>query len=637
LFKDESDAGISNITHYTWDFGEMPFAPIRDTVDASVPGGTHSGNTSGTFMEPKHRYGNFGLYNVKLTIETDDGCQNSVTRRAYILDYGQPTPTAGYFTNYESGQGTWFASLTEDGITANPSSDSSWVFGAPYGNIIKDTLNHGNVWWTGKNYGSNEGSYYDNEKSIIIGPCLNLTAIERPMIALDYWVDAENNLDGAAVQFSVNGGADWLTIGTNNGDGINWYNGQGINGKPGDQDIGQYGWTGKSVGWKNARYNLDQVREAVGPGNDTLVVFRIAFGSNFENQINTNFNGFAFDNIYIGEKNKNVLVEYYTNTSLSTTGVDDYLNDLFQDQFLFKFESDFNKIEYHIANPVADVLNDDNPIDPATRAQYYGITQAPKAVMDGILGDYGAVPGGFTGNQLKITPEELDRRSLEDPQFNIVGAITPTGDSTMINVTYDFIYIDTLADLKSPVALQVALVEDSVTVGSALYRNVLRKLLLEPQGLSVEILPNGWTNGVTRTVNINNKIDVPIQDPTKLSLIAFIQDINTKRIYQSSIIKAPALKGIIVTSAEGELQLLANQVEVYPNPAADKINLSIGENAYQRYSYKFVDQRGVDVLSGGFTDTQEVVDISGLANGLYFVRISYNNQNLVYRKVMVIN
>lgn len=33
------------------------------------------------------------------------------------------------------------------------------------------------------------------------------------MVSLDYWSDAENNLDGAALQYSIDGGLNWTIIG----------------------------------------------------------------------------------------------------------------------------------------------------------------------------------------------------------------------------------------------------------------------------------------------------------------------------------------------------------------------------------------------------------------------------------------
>src|SRR5690606_20540971 len=113
----------------------------------------------------------------------------------------------------------------------------------------------------------------------------------------------------AVVQYSTNGGATWRTIGDAEKRGINWYNSKNLPSSIGGED--RFAWTGESGGWRNARFNLDDIP----PSERTLVVFRIAFGSNNDNLAERILNGFAFDDIYIGEKTRNVLVEHFTNNS----------------------------------------------------------------------------------------------------------------------------------------------------------------------------------------------------------------------------------------------------------------------------------------------------------------------------------
>ena len=90
---------------------------------------------------------------------------------------------------------------------------------------------------------------------------------------------------------------------------------------------------------------------------------------------------------------------------------------MFDDQLLTKAVSDFTKIEYHVANPGFDSLNFHNPTDPAGRGLQYGIVQPPAAIMDGIIGPF--YTKTFDGSYTDITAEELDRRALESPVFEI--------------------------------------------------------------------------------------------------------------------------------------------------------------------------------------------------------------------------
>ena len=97
----------------------------------------------------------------------------------------------------------------------------------------------------------------------------------------------------------------------------------------------------------------------------TKVRLRVAFSSNNTNDPSKTFDGFAFDNVFIGERRRNVMVEYFTNAGINAS-TNTYFDNLYSAQFtgpLPKDSSDFFKIQYHIANPSDDPINQDNPID----------------------------------------------------------------------------------------------------------------------------------------------------------------------------------------------------------------------------------------------------------------------------------
>jgi hypothetical protein len=92
--------------------------------------------------------------------------------------------------------------------------------------------------WTG----ANNKSYFNNEESFVIGPCLNISDLKRPMIAMKYLVNAQDGFDGAVVQYSIDGGATWQTVGDAEGGGIGWYNRRNLTGEPGGQST--LAWSG---------------------------------------------------------------------------------------------------------------------------------------------------------------------------------------------------------------------------------------------------------------------------------------------------------------------------------------------------------------------------------------------------------
>jgi PKD repeat protein len=648
-FTDLTNPGISNIINYEWVFDDGN--SIAGPTGGAVPPGTNGGRTSGVYSNPSHVYDNFNQYNVTLTVETDDGCINSISRRIFILAYGTPTPIAGYAEDFESGPGTWVETRANNGVLIADlvATDTSWVFGLPAGSIINSAASGTNAWWTGSNpnFIVDNATYYNSEKSAVIGPCINLSDIKRPMISIDYWSDLEDQRDGAVLQYSIDGGANWLVIGDIGGAGINWYNRGALVGNPGLQTIGQYGWTGIQDGWKTARFNLDMID----PADRDLIIFRIAFGSNNDNgNPDRPYEGFAFDNIFIGEKSRNVLVEYFTNAGISAV-TNDYLNNLYNNQFNPLppapppyprdssdplNNSDFFKIQYHIANPSADAINQENPADPNARRLYYGVSQPPAAIMDGILGFYYGNTT-FNGDQTRITAQEVDRRSLEDPLFGIDIVQNATQlDSLNLTVSFDYISTEPFA---GPITFHVGLVEGNLN-GNI---NVLRKLLLGTEGVTINAT---WTTGMTQVIPVKSLVDVPIQDGDDLYLVAFAQDRSSKRIHQmrvvKSVTKAPAT---IVGVEDDPVMAHIKHIIIYPNPASRIINIGLDHGFNESilatgYSWSLIDQRGVTVLRGALNEdlsTPQPIEIDSLANGMYFMMIHRGNQTVMQRKIAVMN
>ncbi|MFN5005279.1 MAG: autotransporter-associated beta strand repeat-containing protein [Bacteroidota bacterium] len=665
-FKDKTNPGaISTIDQYIWNFGDgnvltTPLPP-NQTLNP-VPGGTHSGQTRGTFKDPEHNYLTPGSYNVTLTVNTNDGCSNSVSRNVFILLAGAavaPDAANPYRADFESSDGGWVS----EGLRISPPlatpiviSQDDWQWGPVAGNKINIGSNGSTrSWWTGKNIVVNSAkSYYDNEAAAVNGPCFDLRNLRRPMISFDYWSDFENNADGAVAQYSTDGGLTWVLLGPLAGDpnrdkGINWFNAASIIADPGQQKLfggfGPYGWTGRAGKWKRAAFNLDMITPS--PTVRDQVRIRIALGTGNGNAQDTSgddkYDGFAFDNIYVGEKNRSVLVEHFTNLGLSgSRAADTYLDGLFATEELLRGTgfSDFNSIQYHIgfAAGTGDQLNLDNPTDPNTRAASYGVSQPPRTFMDGLRNN-----GLFDGTTTKLNNVEIDRRALVLPKFTLKLDTVATNKNNFISARLT-ITADTLVNV--PLIAQVALVEDNVVLGGATYRNVLKKLLYgsdptKPDGITITqpfakgqtlIIPNP-----TQEVEITSRI----YNSNNLKLIGFVQDKNTGEVYQSIIVNAPRKTNSPITAIEDDpFMAQINQVQIYPNPANGQFNFAVPGEFPAGSIWKISDQRGIFVEKGDFSNAVngiKPVDVSQLANGVYFVLIGAEGKVPVYRKLVVIN
>ena len=642
--------GLSTITTYSWDFGD---GNLLTNVPAlgTVPVGTHGGKTKGTFKKPEHNYALPGTYLVTLNVKTNDGCSvTTPVQSVFILPAGvtvQPNSLAPYFKDFEANDGGWISEALKkpDGSFTLP---PSWIYGTPSGNNIKTAASGNNAWWTGKNFLTpyNQTTYIDDESSAVNGPCFDLTQLHKPMVSLDYWSDAESNVDGAVLQYSTDGGLNWQLvgplaglIGTDRDQGINWYNKEAvILSNPGEQLV-PYGWTGKSGKWNNGRFNLDMVDTL----KRTQVRVRIAFASSIGNGAGNTYDGFAFDNFFIGEKKRNVLIEHFTNSSLTgSTAADTYLNGLYDKEINLrgKGDNDFNDIQYHISYSSAnsDLLNTDNPNDPNARASSYGVSQPPKTFMDGIKN------AKFDGNTTKLNNIEIDRRALKDPKFTLKLDTTATNKNNFINVQLTMT-ADTIVNV--PLIAQVALVEEDVVTTAGTFKNVLRKLLYgsdatKPDGITItQAFTKGQTTSRPQPPN-EVEINVPIKDPKKLKLIGFIQDKNTGEIYQSTVMKVKFKTNSPITGLGDDPLVISNlkDLQIYPNPANGKFNFALPGNFPAGYVWKIADQRGIFIMKGDFDDAVngiKTVDVSSVINGVYFILIGAEGKVPVYKKLVVIN
>ncbi|MBL7838511.1 MAG: PKD domain-containing protein, partial [Cyclobacteriaceae bacterium] len=634
-FQDETDPGpVSTIDTYTWDFGDGN--TLTGPPGGTIPPGTHGGSTFGTYDNPEHNYSTPGSKNVILGVTTNDGCNNSKPKTISILVSGAtvtPDALTPYTNNFEVADSEWIPEGFE--ISTNPDvfSNASWQFGVPAGVVINSTVDPTttSAWWTG----ANANSYYPSEESAVNGPCFDLRSLSRPMVTLDYWSDAEQNLDGAALQYSTDGGLNWNIVGplaSSPNEGINWYAGQTVQSNPGRQPFGSNGWTGKLTGWKNGRFNLDMIPLV----ERDQVRLRVAFSSNNTNDPSRTFDGFAFDNIFIGERKRNVMVEYFTNAGINAS-TNTYFDNLYAAQFTGptpKDSSDFFKIQYHIANPSADPINQDNPVDPDARSLFYGVFQPPAAIMDGLLDNYyGTI---FNGNYLLINEEQLERRALEDPLFDIK-LDTLAATATTIKFHAEFTYKHPTLAFSTPVSVHFVLVEDNVS--SPPQRNVVRKFLLGTEGVTLN-LP--WSFNQMEAIDRDLEIDAPIgTNNNNLYLVAFIQDkrFDSKTIHQAIKIKLSKKTQAVITGTDDPVFEQVKNLAVYPNPATHVVNFATEAPLTREYQYSIVDQRGITVLSGNLNRNLTIpqqVELSTIADGVYVVMITQNGRRLIQRKLAVL-
>ncbi|MBC7534769.1 MAG: gliding motility-associated C-terminal domain-containing protein, partial [Ferruginibacter sp.] len=159
--------------------------------------------------------------------------------------------------------------------------------------------------------------------SELVSPCFNFSSLAYPQISFKVFWESELKFDGVTLQYSTNNAASWNTLGTANSNdaclGIeNWFNYLPVNfigGQPGWSGNVQAGGgsclSGQGSGqWLTARHNLS------GLAGEPNVIFKFIFGAGI---ICNGYDGFAIDDIYIGETAANTGDFTYTCGAGNTT------------------------------------------------------------------------------------------------------------------------------------------------------------------------------------------------------------------------------------------------------------------------------------------------------------------------------
>jgi plastocyanin len=228
-----------------------------------------------------------GLNNVCFTVQTlNDSVPQNDTRCAQY--FGLPSVIL-------------FEDDMEPTTLLTADATGMWEHGVPQGTVINHPYSAPNVWMT------KLATPYPNDTiGYLEFPVQNFSGVTDPYLSFYYWVESESGEDGAYIEYSLNNGQTWLTLGgINDPDGYHWYTDYLTNGKP--------GYSGSSNGWVGAFIKMSAL------SNKTNVRLRIGFVSD----ATVNADGFAIDNVVISAYNvpNNVaLAEIVTPTSPTTTG-----------------------------------------------------------------------------------------------------------------------------------------------------------------------------------------------------------------------------------------------------------------------------------------------------------------------------
>ncbi len=625
--------GCTNDTDTTFHIGEPPIADFswdeicesRDVTftdrtifdnDAFQWSWTLAPGVTDTAQNPVTTYSQAGPYQIRLIVQTLSNCFDTAIK---TIDIRPVIAVGGTNPNYLSDFDNDIIEWRPDDYASG--TNYSWEQAPPTGNVINSTPENTttNVWVTNA-----DSTHLFNENSFVMGPCFNFSASLRPMIKIPYWNDSDAGTSGAVLQASTNKGKDWIRIG-NLGTGKNWYNADPIIGNPGDQDFSRVGWSGSTSGWRDSRHQLDVLRQ-----NDD-VLLRIAFGSDSVSNVKE---GFAFGNIEILERSKKVLIEHFSNTS-NQTAVDAVVehNNL-MDNNLY----DVYDVQFHTDFPGADPANLDNPSDNSTRSFIYSISSVPRTVMEG--NQYSGSTVDFTGSSYRLSNgkhELIQKRILEDAKFDVdvITNKTQTGVNGSIVVTAR----EDIGNIK--LRIQTAVIESYIDNSSypgynffdnTTFRSTMKKMLPDAIGTFVE---RAWTAGEQQTYNFNYTYDpATLYDPDTVNVVGFIQDGNTREIYQVNSDDSTKIYDPLALTPSWALDQ-SYEFILFPNPSSEDVYIRFEEVLNQSVSIRIFDQLGKVVLEERMMANEYDLrlDLDQIPGGVYFVEVGNKDSKTIKRLV----
>jgi PKD repeat protein len=571
-----------------------PFSPLDTLIwtftsmDDGVLGVIGSNATTDTV---EFSFPTMDQYIIDLQVRNEVGCSGNATKEITLHPITTVT-AAGYEENFNGARTDWYS--------GSDSLDLSWIRYEPDFNGFNQVPGDW-AWFT--NLPPDNSGYL--EHSWIQSGCFDFSSRKSAFIQLDLMKSFNPGVDGALLQYQDVVSEGWKTIG-DVGTGINWYNVTGLTNKPGGSN---FGWGLDQfipdTDWINASHGLDMVAGL------SRVKFRIAIATGGSKEIESGrYNqGFAFDNIFIGERVKRSLLEHFTNSaSFECWNADDVV-----DQFALNHSSSVIDLQYHMDYPGVDPMNANNPYAPSAR-DLYGVkgVGVPYAVLNG-----GTIPDhrfDFSDPSNEPNEEVLQQASLEVPVFDF---------DLNVNWMENRVEVNTLATCKtdtfdSNVDLYVVLIESSVTAypglnGDTIFRNVVLDILPSPAG---KLLGNEWYNGKTDTRNYSWDYAEYVEDIEELAVVAFLQDRdNNWKVLQVATDYLTPLVGKPTWLNE------TRPMAIYPNPAVELLYVNLGTRQVNQGTLKIMDLSGKEVMTVNVRPGVSLyqLDVGRLSRGMYLI------------------
>ncbi len=322
-----------------------------------------------------------------------------------------------------------------------------------------------------------------------------------------------------------------------------------------------------------------------------------------------------------------VLVEHFTNASCNLCG----LYDPNVPEELAANSEIAIGLQYHIPTSGDDPLADLNPDLMNARKDFYEISTPPNSVLDGNYFQGGPPGSAFNGNpgwgtdtlvaRSMMTPgATIDLTANLDPSFSTLSVdVSATAIQEIVNATLHIAVIEKVINFD----------EAPGTNGITSFSNVVKQFLPSNEGTAVTALIAGQSTSAQATWAIADLYDI-----SNLAVVAFIQDNDTKEVYQAAMVE-PQTESLSINAniidiegiPDGVCSTQLTPVVVVRNDGQDNINsflIQYSINGGTIYSFNWtgsippLEQLEISVPTINFTesDTYElVVEVLGVNDG----------------------
>jgi hypothetical protein len=589
-----------SITNIIWELDSVTSISGRLNFNNNI------NSTSHVFHTP-------GIYQTKLSVTNRNYCTNTSTVQVII----SPTIKSHQFPydeTFENSDGNWYPEAK------NSTDTSLWEWGQ---DIQLPFINNPNnsIWSTDLNH-----QYTANEAAWVYSPCFDISDLDRPMIKFDHWSDSRNRGDGTVLEFQKSDGT-WAPLGELDR-GINWFNTDFIAGSPGNQTLSPIGWSGKDEKWVNSRYKLDEFKNTA----NTKLRLRMAFGSSSISLGNSFYNGFAFDNVWIGNRTRNVLLE--TTSNIHEPNMDYINNYVYQLAYHSNINKDVILLQYHSSAP-----NDDEPFhqfNPAVsnaRTLFYGLFDAGVGIINGIDDE----------KSDSLTDLHFEKGMLESPKFRV------DIDTFYHTNSHGFTLSTTVTALVKITDINRYRINMLITEDSLLHKNGKQ---VNTNGTPIHAVvrkdyPSNSTNTFDRSWEIGDQVSLTHTYsstdlnyiPNRFQAVVFIQAQldSAREVFQTATTRDVSgyWVGVDQVSSEEELNEIKD-ISLYPNPARDYINIDFPEALKKDYNWKLISIGGITVKEAVVHAGEQSLTINNydLPSGVYVFMI-YNDNVYSQRKVII--